>query len=114
MDASLHLCAGDFLETAGGFLDRIVAWLVIPNAACESLGRLFWKEENGCLPETAGNAQFQFAVIYRNLARIGDLDRILAVLLSPQRELLALDLLKSSRGKEIQHHILCVHDFRIC
>jgi hypothetical protein len=43
MDASLHLCAGDFLETAGGFLDRIVAWLVIPDAACQSLGYVLWR-----------------------------------------------------------------------
>jgi hypothetical protein len=81
MVASLHLCAGDFFKAAYCFLDCIAARFVIPDAARESCGRLLWKEENGCLPKTAGNAEIQFTVIYRNLTRIGDFDRILAVLL---------------------------------
>jgi hypothetical protein len=31
-----------------------------------------------------------------------------------QRELAAFDLLQSSCGKEIEHHILRAHDLRIC
>jgi hypothetical protein len=35
MDASFHLSAWDFLEAAGSFLDHIVAWLVVADAACQ-------------------------------------------------------------------------------
>src|ERR1039457_3103136 len=105
MDAALYPCARHLLKPTRGFLDRIIARFVISNAARESRGRLLWKEENGCLPKTAGNAEIQFTVIYRNLACIGDLDIILAVLLLPQREFPAFDLLESSCSKEIEHHI---------
>ena len=94
MDASLHLSARDFLEAARGFLDRIIARSVVADAACQYFGRVFWKECKDRLPETAWNAKFQFTASDRNLTGIRDLDGILAVLLHPQRELLAFDLLQ--------------------
>src|SRR5208282_506636 len=113
MDATLHLYARDFFKAAHCILDRIFAWFVIPDAACQSLGYVLRKEPKDRLPHTAWYVKFQFTVVYRNLTRIGDLDRILAVLLLPQREFLAFDLLESSCGKEIEHHILRTHDLRI-
>jgi hypothetical protein len=37
MDATLHVCPGDFFKAAYCILDRIVAWFVIPDAGCQLL-----------------------------------------------------------------------------
>jgi hypothetical protein len=114
MGASFYPCAWHLLTTARGLLDRIIAWSVFSDAACQNLGRFLRKELKDRLPDTPWNVKFQLTVIYRDLALIGDLDRILAILLESQREFLAFDLLESSCGKEVEHHILRAHDLRIC
>lgn len=81
MDASLDLRAGDFFGAAGGFFDRVIARPIVPYATCQLLRCVVWNGRKDRLPEESWDAKFQFTVIHRNLARIGDLDRILAVLL---------------------------------
>ena len=114
MDASLHPRSWHLLASDGCLLDRVVARCIEADAACQSLGRITWEESKNRLPYMAWNAKFQFAAVHRYLALIGDLDRILTVLLKPQCEFPAFDLLESSCSKEIEHHILRARDLRIC
>lgn len=81
MDAPPYMSARDFLKAAHGFLDRIIARLVVVDAVCQNLKYILRKEGKDRLPDTPWNAKFQLTASHRNLTRIRDLDRILAILL---------------------------------
>jgi len=112
MDASFYQLAWNHLATACCFLDRIIARCVAMDAVCQDLGRVLWKRSKDPLLDATWNSKFQLTAGYGNLARICNPNRILANLLKTQCEFLAFDLLESSCGKEIEHHISRANDLR--
>ena len=113
MVASLYLCAWYFLAAVHCLLDRFIAWPLIADAGFQGIGRFVWKKCENLFPHRARYAEIQFQAEHRELTTIRDVNRILAILLLPECELPALDLLEPARSEKVEDHVLSAFNFGI-
>src|SRR5450631_1769658 len=94
MVPAIDLGPGYALRTSNRSLDSLAVRPRILNGSYERPTHCLWEGPNNLLPERAIDSRFDLAEHHRDLGFVDNAHRVLTVLLQPEREFPALDLLE--------------------